>query len=155
MPLLSRSSIAARVVVFALALAVTAPVARAQMSDAGRPAPSNVQSAPFPRINTDQTVTFRVRADQAQAVTVNLPDFGAVPLAKGEGGFWMGTTDKPVPPGFYYYTVNVDGFTSNDLGSQTYYGYNRYGSALEVPGPDSAIWAARDVPHGVVREQPY
>jgi len=138
-----------------LVVAFLAAATFLQAQDASKPAPSNVQGAAYPRINADQTVTFRLRADNAQAVTVNLPDFGTVTLAKGDGGFWLGTTSKPVPPGFYYYTVNVDGFTANDLGSQTYYGYNRYGSALEVPGPDSALWAPRDVPHGAVREQYY
>jgi len=145
-----------RMLSLAVLLGGTAALAQTPaVSAPGTPAPSNVQGAAYPRINPDQTVTFRLRADAAQTVSVNLPDFGMVPLAKGDGGFWIGTTGKPVPPGFYYYTVNVDGFTGNDLGSQTYYGYNRYGSALEVPGPDSALWAARDVPHGVVREQYY
>jgi enterochelin esterase family protein len=139
----------------AIALLLCGAVSLAQAPDTGRPAPSNVQGAAYPRINADGTVTFRIRADNAHTVAVNLPDFGNVPLTKGEGGFWLGTTAAPVPPGFYYYTVNVDGFTSNDLGSQTFYGYSRYGSGLEVPGPDSALWSPRDVPHGVVREQYY
>jgi enterochelin esterase family protein len=121
----------------------------------GQPAPSNVQSAAYPRINPDGTVTFRVRADAAQTVAVNLPDFGTVPLSKGEGGFWTGATATAVPAGFYYYTVNVDGFVSNDPGSQTFYGYARWGSALEVPDPAATFAATRDVPHGVVREQWY
>ena len=114
-----------------------------------------MQSAAYPRINADGTVTFRVRADAAHTVAVNLPDFGTVPLVKGEGGFWMGSTATAVRPGFYYYTVNVDGFVSNDPGSQTFYGYARWGSALEVPDPTATFAATRDVPHGVVREQWY
>jgi enterochelin esterase family protein len=114
-----------------------------------------VQNAAFPRINADGSVSFRIRAETAQTVVVNLPDFGAVPLVRGQDGFWVGTSDKPLPPGFYYYTVNVDGFVSNDFGSQIFYGYNRYGSGLEVPGPESALWTPKDVPHGVVREQHY
>ncbi|MEO7192271.1 MAG: alpha/beta hydrolase-fold protein [Vicinamibacterales bacterium] len=137
------------------AVILSGAVLLAQGAGTGQPAPSNVQGAAFPRINPDQTVTFRIRADNAQAVVVNLPDFGTVSLARGADGVWAGTTSKPVPPGFYYYTVNVDGFVSNDLGSQTFYGYGRYGSGLEVPGPDSALSSARAVPHGVVREQYY
>lgn len=136
------------------ALLVTGAVAVAQ-EQAGQPAPSNIQSGAFPRINADGTVTFRVRADEARTVSVNLPDFGTVALTKGDEGFWWGTSATPMPPGFYYYTVNVDGFASNDPGAQTYYGWNRWGSGLEVPGPQSALAQPRDVPHGVVREHWY
>jgi enterochelin esterase-like enzyme len=136
------------------ALAVGGPAGVAQ-APAGQPAPSNIQGGAFPRINADGTVTFRVRADEARTVSVNLPDFGTIALDRGDEGFWRGTTATPMAPGFYYYTVNVDGFVSNDPGSQTYYGWNRWGSALEVPGPQSALGAPRDVPHGVVREHWY
>jgi hypothetical protein len=58
------------------------------------PAPSNVPGAPYPQINSDNSVTFRIRADGAQAVRVMNYD-----LKKKEDGFWTVTT-KPLQPGF-------------------------------------------------------
>src|SRR5690349_17289255 len=40
-------------------------------------------------------------------------------------------------------------------GSQAFFGWGRYGSAVEVPGPESDFFAPKDVPHGSVRQQWY
>ncbi len=115
----------------------------------GQPAPSNAPNSQWPRINPDNSVTFRVRADEAKSVRITT--LGPYEMVKGEDGFWTVTT-KPLAPGFYYYAVNVDGFTTVDPGSQAFFGYNRYGSAVEVPGPESDFFAPKDVPHGTVRQ---
>lgn len=138
-----------------IVLLLVAGAGMAAQEQTGQPAPSNVQSAPFPRINADGTVAFRIRADDAQTVSVNLSNFGTVTLAKGEGGFWTGTSATRVPPGFYYYRVNVDGFAGTDPGSRMFYAGNRWTSGLDVPGPEWALYSPRNVPHGVVREQVY
>ena len=136
-----------------LSLSLMPVLARAQSADGSVPAPSNIPSGQFPRVNADKTVTFRVRADTATTVSINGLSEN-YPMTRGQDGFWMATT-KPLPPGFYYYTVNVDGFTGADFGSRAYFGWNRWGSALEVPGEESAFFAIRDVPHGAVRMQWY
>ena len=115
----------------------------------GQPAPSNAPNAQYPRINPDNSVTFRIRADDAKSVRITT--LGPYDMVKGTDGFWSVTT-KPLAPGFYYYAVNVDGFATTDPGSQAFFGYNRYGSAVEVPGSDSDFFAPRDVPHGTVRQ---
>ena len=119
---------------------------------AQQPAPSNAPNAPFPRVNPDRSVTFRIRADEAKSVRITV--LGPYDLVKGEDGFWTVTT-KPLEPGFYYYAVVVDGFTTTDPGSQAFFGWGRYGSAVEVPGPESDFFAPKDVPHGTVRQQWY
>jgi enterochelin esterase-like enzyme len=113
------------------------------------PAPSNAPNAQYPRINPDNSVTFRIRADEAKSVRITT--LGPYDMVKGEDGFWTVTT-RPLAPGFYYYAVNIDGFTTSDPGSQAFFGYNRYGSAVEVPGPESEFFAPKDVPHGTVRQ---
>src|SRR5262249_42429322 len=118
----------------------------------GLPAPSNAPNAQYPRINADRSVTFRISADDAKSVRITV--LGPYDLVKGDDGFWTVTT-TPLEPGFYYYAVVVDGFTTTDPGSQAFFGYNRYGSAVEVPGPDSEFFGPKDVPHGVVRQQWY
>jgi enterochelin esterase-like enzyme len=130
-------------------LLVSTTVTFAQAPPPGQPAPSNAPNAQYPRINPDNTVTFRIRADDAMSVRITT--LGPYDLVKGEDGFWTVTT-KPLAPGFYYYAVNVDGFTTTDPGSQAFFGYNRYGSAVEVPGSESDFFAPKDVPHGSVRQ---
>jgi enterochelin esterase family protein len=49
----------------------------------------------------------------------------------------------------------VDGFTASDPGSSAFFGYAKYGSAIEVPGAESDFFAPKDVPHGTVREEWY
>ena len=69
-------------------------------------------------------------------------------LTKGENGIWSGTTVRPVRPGAWRYTFNVDGVTVVDsrnvnvTTSQT-----QVQSMLYVPGDFSET---RDVPHGTV-----
>ncbi len=125
---------------------------RGQSQPEGQPAPSNAPNAQYPRINPDRSVTFRIRADDAKSVRITT--LGPYDMVKGDDGFWTVTT-KPLEPGFYYYAIVVDGFTTADPGSQAFFGYNRYGSAVEVPGPESDLFAPKDVPHGTVRQQWY
>ena len=131
--------------VFTILCAVPALFAQSQ----GVPAPSNVPGAQFPRINPDNSVTFRVKADDAKKVTIANND-----LTKGDDGYWT-FTSSPYQPGFYYYSVVVDGFTTTDPGSQTFFGYARQSSGLEVPGEESEFFAPKDVPHGAVRIEWY
>ena len=141
---------------------LTAGLARAQSPagsatpvDGSITAPSNVANAQYPRVNPDHTVTFRVQAPNAEKVSLSSGlGFGNYDLVKGDDGAWTVTT-KPLAPGFYYYSVVVDGFSSNDPGTKPAFGSGRWGSALEVPGEESDFFAIKDVPHGTLREQWY
>lgn len=127
-----------------------------------------------PQIEPDRRVTFRILAPNAAAVTVGgdingslVPDPNApapqsasappggrgggipvVTMTKGDNGVWSGTTVRPVRPGAWRYTFNVDGVTVVDsrnvnvTTSQT-----QVQSLLVVPGDFSET---RDVPHGTV-----
>jgi enterochelin esterase-like enzyme len=113
------------------------------------PAPTNVRGADYPRINADNSVTFRVKADQAEKVQLLL-NFQPVDMLKSDHGSWELTT-KPLSPGFYYYGVSVDGFSSTDPGSKTVIAANKETNVLEIPGPESDFFAIKDVPHGNLR----
>jgi enterochelin esterase family protein len=128
-----------------------------------------------PQIEADRRVTFRILAPNATSVTVGgdingslVPDpdapppqpapagspggrVGATPvvtMTKGENGIWSGATARPVRPGAWRYTFNIDGATVVDprnvnvTTSQT-----QVQSLLVVPGDFSET---RDVPHGTV-----
>ena len=130
---------------FAVVLAV------ASWAQPSQPVPSstNARGAEYPRINSDRSVTFRVKAEQAQHVQLLL-NFQPVDMIKAPDGYWELTT-KPLTTGFYYYGVSVDGFSSTDPGSKTVIAANKETNMLEVPGPESDFFAIKDVPHGEVR----
>ena len=73
---------------------------------------------------------------------------------KDEKGVWTGES-APQDEGFHYYQLQVDGASVPDPGSLYYYGASRWGSGIEVPAKDQDFYALKNVPHGVVREQPY
>ena len=131
-----------------LLIVVVATTCWAQPSQPG-PAPTNVRGAEYPRINSDKSVTFRVKADQAQHVQLLL-NFQPADMTKAADGYWDLTT-KPLTTGFYYYGVAVDGFSSTDSGSKTAIAANKETNMLEVPGPESDFFAVKSVPHGEVR----
>ena len=137
-----------------LAIVVVCGPCWAQKDHSG-PAPTNIPGAEFPRLNSDLSATFRVRADRAQRVQL-LMELGqsTYDMSRDAEGFWEVTT-KPLQPGFHYYAISVDGFVSNDPGSKTFFAARREVSGLEVPAPESEFFAAKEVPHGAVRTEWY
>jgi enterochelin esterase family protein len=71
-------------------------------------------------------------------------------MQRGGDGNWTVTT-PPAVPGFHYYWLLVDGVAVNDPGSETFYGYGRQTSGVEVPEPGTDFYNAKEVPHGEVR----
>jgi enterochelin esterase-like enzyme len=54
--------------------------------------------------------------------------------------------------GFHYYTINIDGAEVPDPNSMFFFGSNRWGSGVELPARDQDFYAAKNVPHGQLRE---
>jgi len=138
-----------------MALAVQArPVAAA---DEALPAASNVPGAQRPAIHSDGSITFELKAPQANTVQVaggdGLGD-GPFPMKKAADGTWSVTT-PPAVPGFHYYWFVVDGVAVNDPGSETYFGYGKETSGIEVPEAGAHYYTIADVPHGEVRTRWY
>ena len=131
----------------------------AQAADDSKSASSNVPGAAYPRVHADLQVTFRVSAPNAQKVQVqpgggdNGLGKGPIDMVRDDKGFWTVTT-QPALPGFHYYWFLVDGFQSNDPASETYFGWGRETSAVEVPDQVD-FYDAKEVPHGEVRIRPY
>lgn len=128
--------------------------------DGATPAPSNVRGAAYPRIHADRRVSFRIKAPLAKAVQLqpggddNGLGKGPIAMARAEDGMWSVTT-PPVVPGFHYYWFLVDGVVVNDTASETYFGWGRQSSGIEVPGPDADFYAPGDAPQGDVRVRWY
>jgi enterochelin esterase-like enzyme len=125
----------------------------------GVPASSNAPGAAYPRIHSDLRISFRVNAPGAQKVQLQ-PGGGDNGLGKGpfdftrdEKGVWS-LTIPPAQPGFHYYWLLVDGFACNDPASQTFFGWNKDTSGVEVPDRVD-FYDAKPVPHGEVRQRWY
>jgi enterochelin esterase-like enzyme len=108
-----------------------------------------------PEVHSDNSVTFRFRAPNAQEV--KLTREGAEPLAmqKDDSGVWTVNT-APLPPDYYGYSIVVDGARSIDP-------YNHLlkpnllstENMVHVQGPPSLPWELNDVPHGEIHHHFY
>jgi enterochelin esterase-like enzyme len=133
---------------------------RAQTGDDSRPATSNWPGMEYPRIHSDLRITFRVNAPRAQKVQLipggddNGLGKGPFEMTRDEKGFWT-VTSPPAVPGFHYYWLLVDGFSANDPASQTFFGWNKECSGIEVPDRMTDFYDLKDVPHGEVRARWY
>lgn len=101
------------------------------------PAVTNVPSAEYPRVYADGRVTFRVHLPQAKSVQLEGGQglcSSPVALTRDDGGNWS-VTLAPTVMGLHYYWFNVDGTRINDPGSETFFGYNKETSGIEIPDP--------------------
>ncbi len=71
-------------------------------------------------------------------------------MQRTDDGTWTVSIPPPVP-GFHYYWLVVDGVAVNDPASETFYGYGKPTSGIEVPEPGVDYYDVKDVPHGEVR----
>ena len=139
-----------------LALSLLACGLTGVRADDPRPAASNVPFAEYPRIHPDRRVSFRLRAPDAKGVKVqpggtdNGLGKGPYEMERADDGIWT-VTIPPAVPGFHYYWLVVDGVQVNDPGSETFFGYGKPTSGVEIPEPGVDFYDIKDVPHGEVR----
>ena len=105
----------------------------------------------FPKIDKQRRAYFRIQAPEARKVVVDICSKKYEMQPDGRGGF-MAVTD-PLPVGFHYYFMNIDGVNFIDPASETYFGCNREAGGLEVPeGPEGDYYRPQvGIPHGQVR----
>jgi len=146
-----------RILIMALAAALSMAQAPAEDS---KPASSNVLNAQYPRVHADGRVSFRITAPNAQKVQLqpggadNGLGKGPIDMTRDEKGVWS-VTLPPAVPGFHYYWFLVDGLIVNDTGSESFFGWGRESSGVEVPEAGADFYALKDVPHGEVRLRHY
>jgi len=108
-----------------------------------------------PEVHADRTVTFRLRAANAQEVLLSREGTQRAPMQKDAQGVWALTTDA-LDPDFYGYSFIVDGVSildpSNSLLKPNLLNLT---SMFHVPGPSSLPWELNDVPHGEVHHHFY
>ena len=105
----------------------------------------------FPKIDKERRAYFRIEAPQARKVVVDICNKKYDMQPDGKGAF-MAVTD-PLPVGFHYYFMEVNGVRFIDPASETYFGCNREAGGLEVPeGPEGDYYRPQlGVPAGSVR----
>jgi enterochelin esterase-like enzyme len=108
-----------------------------------------------PEVHSDNSVTFRFLAPNAQEVKLAREGTEQVAMQKDDKGVWSVTT-APLPPDYYGYSFVVDGARSLDP-------YNHGlvpnlispGNFVHVPGPPTLPWEVGDVPRGEVHHHFY
>lgn len=123
-----------------------------QISNAGRPAESNIRSARYPKIRPDGSAEFSLKAPNAQNIQLDLGR--KYDMVKNSDGVWTATTDS-LSEGFHYYSLIIDGVAVADPASETFYGMGRQASGIEVPFKGDDYYTLKNVPHGDIRIKRY
>lgn len=119
----------------------------------GKPMVTNINKNGYPRLMPDKSVSFRLRAPQADKVQIDLGG-KQYDMTRADDGSWTVTT-QPQVPGFHYYNLIVDGVSTADPASMSYYGCSRMSSAIEIPEEGCELFETQDVAHGQMRELRY
>ena len=109
----------------------------------------------FPKIDKERRAYFRIQAPEARKVVVDICSKKYDMQPDGKGAF-LAVTD-PLPVGFHYYFMNIDGVNFIDPASETFFGCNREAGGLEVPeGPEGDYYRPQQgIAHGCVRSIHY
>jgi para-nitrobenzyl esterase len=118
-----------------------------------RPANTNVMGAEYPRVLSDHSVAFQLKAPEATSVAVEIAG-KRYAMTRAVDGVWSVTT-PPLVVGFHYYSLTVDGVQMNDPGSHAFFGTGKDASGIEVPEDGVGYYLASQVPHGDVRIRIY
>jgi len=117
-----------------------------------QPASSNVRGALYPRITSDLRAIFQLKAPDARKVQLMLGK--PFDMVKDDKGIWSFTTEALVP-GFHYYFLIIDGVQVSDPASESYFGWGKMSSGIEVPEAGVSYYSLKNVPHGDVRQKWY
>ena len=111
----------------------------------------NVPGNEFPKVDKERRAYFRIEAPQARKIIVDVCNKKYDMQPNGKGGF-MAVTD-PLPVGFHYYFMEIDGVRFIDPASETFFGCNREAGGIEIPeGPEGDYYRPQQgVAHGQVR----
>ena len=114
-------------------------------------AETTIEGNQFPKVDKERRAYFYIQAPQARKVVVDICSKKYDMQRDGKGGF-MAVTD-PLPVGFHYYFMNIDGVNFIDPASETFFGCNREAGGIEIPeGPEGDYYRPQQgVPTGCVR----
>ena len=136
-------------------------------------AENTVPCQDYPKVDKQGRVTFMVNAPKANLVQADICSH-KYPMTKDAKGNWTVTTD-PLPCGFHYYFLEVDGLNVIDPASEAYYGCGKMCGGIDINSTiadnaslmqklhgatmtdeEIALYSFnKDVKHGQVRECKY
>jgi enterochelin esterase-like enzyme len=117
--------------------------------------PAQSQTIISPDVHPDRSVTFRLRAPNAQKVMLAREGAEAIAMQKDTDGVWSVTT-PPLDPDIYGYSFIVDDVAMFDPSNPVIKNNFLYTSSqVYIPGPDSLPWQENNVPHGIVHHHYY
>ncbi len=102
-----------------------------------------------PIIHEDRSVTFNLRAAEAQKVELSGQfQSGNRAMTQGENGIWT-ITVGPLEPDLYPYNFVVDGVGVPDPANQHLFPNEGFkASLIDIPGDEPSLRQVQDVPHG-------
>lgn len=109
----------------------------------------------FPKVDKEGRAYFSISAPEAKDVKVDICS-KKYDMKRDSKGNWMAVTD-PLPVGFHYYFILVDGVSTVDPATDTFFGYHRQAGGIEIPeGPEGNYYRPQEgVPQGQVRSLYY
>src|SRR5437764_13861784 len=119
------SFLAAGATAFGQALPIASATTRPTTKPAAdaRPNSLNAPGYQWPMVDPQGRAYFRIVAPAAQSVVIGVGR--RIPLTKFDNGVWYGTSD-PLPLGFHYYNVYIDGTAFNDPATQSFFGSSKW-----------------------------
>ena len=114
-------------------------------------AETTVPGNEFPKVDKEGRAYFRIQAPEARKVIVDICAKKYDMQPDGKGGF-MAVTD-PLPVGFHYYFMNINGVNFIDPATDTFFGCNREAGGIEIPeGAEGDYYRPQQgIEHGQVR----
>ena len=114
-------------------------------------AETTVPGNEFPKIDKEGRAYFSIAAPEARKVVVDICNKKYQMQPDGKGNF-MAVTD-PLPVGFHYYFMEINGVRFIDPSTETFFGCNREAGGIEIPeGPEGDYYRPQQgVPVGQVR----
>ena len=102
-------------------------------------AETTVPGNEFPKVDKEGRAYFRIAAPEARKVVLDICNKKYDMQPDGKGGF-MAVTD-PLPVGFHYYFMSIDGVSFIDPSTETFFGCNREAGGIEIPeGPEGDFY---------------
>ncbi len=105
----------------------------------------------FPKVDKEGRAYFSIAAPEARKVVLDICSKKYDMQRDGKGNF-MVVTD-PLPVGFHYYFMNINGVNFIDPSTETFFGCNREAGGIEIPEGEEGDYyrPQQGVPAGCVR----
>ena len=114
-------------------------------------AETTVPGNQFPKVDKEGRAYFSIAAPEARKVVLDICNKKYDMQRDGKGNF-MVVTD-PLPVGFHYYFMNINGVNFIDPSTETFFGCNREAGGIEIPEGEEGDYyrPQQGVPAGCVR----